>query len=210
MIEFQIFYFHKLNRQFFDLESENDSFSFQTKIKFEKNFEYHNHERELINQKIQKYAGYELIDKEPYFLNGIIRKFKPKKCLEIGVSRGGSSIIILNALKDINSSFLISLDINDNVYNNQTLKTGFAVKKYFPELAYNKWKLYTGRQPHIFFFLLKMKFDFLFLDTVHLAPGEIINFLEVLPFLEDNAIIILYYMTLLSIFLLLITIIQNQ
>ena len=72
------------------------------------------------------------------------------------------------------------------------MKTGYKVKKYFPELAYNKWKLYTGRQPHIFLSLLKLKFDFLFLDTFHLAPGELINLIEVLPFLGDNAIIVLH------------------
>jgi predicted O-methyltransferase YrrM len=34
------------------------------------------------------------------FINGIIRKIKPKKILELGVAFGGSSIIILNAIKD--------------------------------------------------------------------------------------------------------------
>ena len=32
----------------------------------------------------------------------------------------------------------------------------------------------------------------MFLDTSHLAPGELINFIEVLPFLNENAIIILH------------------
>ena len=156
------------------------------KKNFEKNFDYHRYEKELITEKIQKYAGYEQNDNEPYFLNGIIRKFKPKKCLEIGVAKGGSSVIILNALKDINKSFLISLDIRENYYINQSLKTGFIVKKYFSELANNKWRLYTGKQPHIFLSKLNLKFDFLFLDTVHL------NILEVLPFLENSAIVVLH------------------
>ena len=30
---------------------------------------------------------------QPEFLNGIIRKFKPPKVLEVGINRGGSSII---------------------------------------------------------------------------------------------------------------------
>ena len=122
------------------------------KKNFEKNFDYHRYEKELITEKIQKYAGYEQNDNEPYFLNGIIRKFKPKKCLEIGVAKGGSSVI----------------------------------KKYFSELANNKWRLYTGKQPHIFLSKLNLKFDFLFLDTVHL------NILEVLPFLENSAIVVLH------------------
>ena len=165
---------------------END----QTKL-FNKYFEYHNYERELITEKIKNYAGYEQRSNEPYFLNGIIRKFKPKKCLEIGVARGGSSIIILNAIKDYNSS-LISLDIKENYYADKNFKTGYRVTKYFPELSKNKWKLFTGEQPHKFLIKLNLKYDFLFLDTVHLAPGELINIIEVLPFLENNAIIVLH------------------
>ena len=37
-----------------------------------------------------------------------------------------------------------------------------------------------------------MKFNFLFLDTVHLTPGELINIIEVFPFLEENAIVVLH------------------
>ena len=141
---------------------------------------------------MKKYAQWDQLNNEPYFINGIIRKFKPKNCLEIGVSRGGGSIIILNAIKDINDSRLISLDLSEDLYINNGQKTGCNVKKYFPELAENKWKLFTGKQPHIFLEKLNMKFDFLFLDTTHLAPGELINIIEALPFLNENAIVVLH------------------
>ena len=75
-------------------------------------FEYHLYKRETITEKMKKYAGWLMKSKEPYFINGIIRRYKPKKCLEIGVAFGGSSIIILNAIKDIKDSFLVSLDLN--------------------------------------------------------------------------------------------------
>ena len=154
------------------------------------NFKYHLYEREMISEKMIKYSGWLLKKNEPYFINGIIRKFKPKKCLEIGVARGGSSIIILNALKDINDSFLVSLDLKNRHFN---YYVGENVKKYFPELARNnKWQLYTGEQPHKFLEKLNLKFDFLFLDTVHFTPGELINIIEAIPFLEENAIIILH------------------
>ena len=42
------------------------------------------------------------------FINGIIRKFKPKKIVEIGVYYGGSSAVILNAIKDIEGAHLYS------------------------------------------------------------------------------------------------------
>lgn len=41
-----------------------------------------------------------------YFLNRLIRKYKSKILLEIGVCSGGMSTIILNAIKDSNDSFL--------------------------------------------------------------------------------------------------------
>ena len=130
-------------------------------------------------------------DKQYYLINGIIRKHRPKNCLEVGVARGGSSILILNAIKDIDNSRLVSLDLNTNFYMNNSLLTGYRVKQYFPELT-SKWQLFTGEQPHIFLKKLNIKFDFVFLDTAHISPGEIINFIEILPFLNENAIIVLH------------------
>ena len=174
---FVLYYFKKVKNIYF------------TGNKFDVTFEYHNYQRELITERMIKYSSWELLHNEPYFINGIIRKYKPKRCLEIGVSNGGSSIIILNAIKDINNSFLISLDLNSLLYYNEKFKTGYRVFKFFPELT-KKWKLYTGEQSHKFLEKLNIKFDFLFLDTAHFSPGELINIIEVLPFLKDNAIFI--------------------
>ena len=140
--------------------------------KFDINFKYQNYQREMITEEIKNYSLWQLGDFEPFFINGIIRKYKPKKCLELGVAAGGSSIIILNAIKDVKGSSLISLDINTELYCNHTLKTGYSVFQYFPKLT-KKWKLYTGQQPHIFLEQLNLKFDFLYLDTVHFSPGEL-------------------------------------
>ena len=157
---------------------------------FETNFKYHMFQREFISSKIKSHALFLLQKNEFYFINGIIRKLKPKNCLEIGVAYGGSAILILNALKDIKDSILVSLDLN-KIFGKDKLNTGYRVNKYFPELSKN-WKLFTGEQPHRFLEKLNIKFDLLFLDTFHLAPGELINFIEALPFLNENAIVILH------------------
>ena len=73
--------------------------------KFDIYFNYHYFQREIITQKMKVFSSWQLKNNEPYFINGIIRKYKPKKCLEVGVALGGSSIVILNALKDIKDSF---------------------------------------------------------------------------------------------------------
>ena len=163
--------------------------------KFDKKIDYINYESNIITKKIKKYAGWMLWnDNQYYFINGIIRKYKPKNCLEIGVARGGSSILILNAIKDIKNSFLVSLDLNKKLYFKKKYETGYRVKKYFPELTKN-WQLFTGEQPHIFLQNLNLTFEFVFLDTAHISPGEFINLIEKLPFLNENAIIILHDIT---------------
>ena len=159
--------------------------------KYDINFKYENYESDIITNKIKRESGWILTEGEAKFINGIIRKNKLKNCLEIGVANGGSSILILNAIKDIDNSILVSLDINDKVFNDPTKKVGYRVNEYFPELNKN-WKLFTGDQPHKFLVKLNMKFDFLFLDSAHVAPGEIINFIEALPFLNENAIVVVH------------------
>ena len=99
--------------------------------------------------------------------------------------------MILNAIKDIPNSSLISLDLNTQLFYNPSQKTGYRVNEFFPELTKN-WKLFTGQQPHKFLIKLNKKFDFVFLDTAHSAPGEILNFIELLPFLNENAIIVVH------------------
>ena len=137
-------------------------------LNYDVNFDYSNYERNIITKEIIKNSGWQLELMHAYFINGIIRKLKPKKCLEIGVSNGGSSILILNAIKDIKDSFLISLDINTQMYLNTDKKTGYRVYDFFPDLT-KKWKLFTGDLPHKFLVQLNETFDFLFLDTAHMA-----------------------------------------
>jgi predicted O-methyltransferase YrrM len=158
-------------------------------IDFDNNFDYINYERDLISEKMKKNAGWRLKLEEAAFINGLIRKHKPKNILEIGVARGGSAVLILNAIKDIPDSRLVSIDLFSNY--NISEKIGHLVNEKFPELM-DKWKLYTGDMPHKFLSNLNLKFDCFFLDTAHITPGEFFNFIEALPFLNDNSIVILH------------------
>ena len=155
------------------------------------NFDFENYENNIITDKMKKEAGWIMSQREANFINGIIRKIRPINCLEIGVASGGSSILILNAIKDIENSNLISLDLNKQLFLNQTKRTGHRVNEYFPELM-KKWKLFTGDLPHKFLSKLNIKYDFLFIDTAHITPGEILNFIEALPFLNENSVIVIH------------------
>ena len=98
---------------------------------------------ELIKNK-NFFKKSEMSDGDRQLLNGIIRESKPKKILEIGVSAGCSSAIILNAIKDIKDAKLYSIDYRDTYFQDQSKKIGYIVEEEFPNLINNNWKLYTG------------------------------------------------------------------
>lgn len=102
---------------------------------YDNDFNYVAYENNIVTTKMIKNSGWLFGGNTPYFINGLIRKFKPKKCLEIGVANGGSSILILNAIKDIPDSSLISLDLNTQLFIDRSKKTGYRVNQYFPELT---------------------------------------------------------------------------
>ena len=125
------------------------------------------------------------------FINGLIRKYKPKKLLEIGVCSGGMSSAILNAIMDIKGAFLNSCDLETKHYLNSSFDIGCVVKNNFPEFM-NKWKLYTGNTTAAFIEEIGNNIDFAFIHTAHVMPGEVLNMIEIFPFLKKNAIIALH------------------
>ena len=138
-----------------------------------------------IEDKLEGYI--EMTKDERKFLNGLVRKYKPKKIVEIGVSGGGSSALILNAVKDIPEAKVYSIDRYDYWYKDRSKKSGWIVKEKFPELV-DKWKMYVGNTAE-FIETIGNNIDFAFIDTMHITPGEMLNWLEVLPFLKEEAIV---------------------
>ena len=139
--------------------------------------------RDILNK------GHSLIEIEQlFFINGLIRKYKPKKILEIGVCTGGISATILNAIKDIDGAMLYSCDLETKDYINNNLEIGHIVKDYLPNLT-NKWKLFTGNTTSAFIEEIGGDIDFVIIDTAHVMPGEVLTLIEILPFLKKNAII---------------------
>lgn len=132
-----------------------------------------------------------MTETESYFLNGIIRYYKPKKVLEIGVASGTSSAVILNAIKDIEGAKLYSVDLSQRHYTMKNKQTGFAVEEFFPELSnLNKWELKTGKLVHEFIDEIGDGIDLCLIDTIHERPGEILDYLMVLPYLSPNCVVV--------------------
>ena len=109
----------------------------KNKTRYDIDFNYVDYENNIITTNMINNSGWQLVGNQPYFINGLIRKFKTQNCLEVGVANGGSSVLILNAIKDIPDSSLISLDLNTQLYYDQSKKTGYIVNQYFPELKKN-------------------------------------------------------------------------
>ena len=144
-----------------------------------------------VKNKFNYYEGNLLMGlHEFYFVNGLIRIYKPKKLLEIGVCSGAMSAVILNSIKDIKEAMLYSCDLEKKQYVNNKYEVGQFVKIKFPELM-NKWKLYTGNTTAAFIEDIGGNIDFVYIDTAHVMPGEVLNIIEILPFLNKNAIIAL-------------------
>lgn len=136
----------------------------------------------------------EMSREEHGFLCGIIRLCNPKKILEIGVAEGGTTAVIMTALNKLKlSSEVISVDINKNLYCNSQLETGYVYKLL--------QKTIEGNSSHKFLFghtvarwleHIGGNIDFVIIDTTHILPGELLDFLAIYPFLSKDAMIILH------------------
>ena len=65
------------------------------------------------------------------------------------------------------------------------------VQEKFPELM-NKWTLYTGGLTSEFIETIGDGIDLVFIDTMHVTPGEMLDWLMVLPFLKNEAIVVFH------------------
>jgi predicted O-methyltransferase YrrM len=132
----------------------------------------------------------EMSQQQQQFLNSLILRKKPLKVLELGVSAGGSSIVILNALKEIPGSKLYSVDAMEKYYKTKEQDSGFFVDNY-PDLKAN-WQLFTGGWASKFIEQIGGDIDFCLIDTMHSNPGEILDFLIVLPYLKADALVVFH------------------
>jgi len=155
-----------------------------------KNVESYDHQYLMeIQSKINNHIYLPLPERD--FLNGMIRKIKPKKVVEIGVANGGSSAIILNAIKDVEGAHLYSIEKSIDFIYDKTKKSGYLIKEKFQNLM-DKWTFYPGGITAEFIEKIGGEIDVVFIDTVHFTPGEMLDWLQVLPFLKEEAIVILH------------------
>lgn len=156
-------------------------------VKFEE------YERECLDQIYDIVAPHsDMAKNERYFVNGIIRYLKPVKILEVGISKGGGTAIILNAIKDFPHSQLISADYCEKYYGGGTDKlSGWLVDEKFSHLK-DKWTVYRGGDVSRYVERVGGDIDLLVLDTAHIHPWETLNFLCILPFMKRDSWCVLH------------------
>lgn len=139
---------------------------------------------------IEKYV--EMTKTECEFLYNLILEKKPKKILEIGVSSGASSHLILNALGELSQdSTLYSVDISTCYYKDKSKSVGFLVSELNGSVPEN-WNLLCSGTSATFIEKISSGIDFVFLDAAHGIPGEVLDFLTVYPYCNDNVTFVLH------------------
>ena len=138
----------------------------------------------------------EMNEFESAFLCGALKTFRQKKILEIGIAGGASTAIILQALEDLGEPYeMHSVDVEEKFYGNNSLPTGFmamfAKEKIFGRL-HGTHEFHFGKVLPQVIDEIGGEIDFVILDTVHNLPGEILDFIAVLPYLKENAVVVLH------------------
>lgn len=139
----------------------------------------------------------ELTNEELGFICGLVREYRPNKIVEVGVSAGGTSAVVLNCLSQLKlTSNFYSVDLAYTYHYDTSKECGFQIKDALQILGGTQHhQLYLGKTisevlPEICMDSAD-KIDMLILDTVHYLPGELLDFVVCLPYLSENAVVIL-------------------
>lgn len=139
----------------------------------------------------------EMTQFESAFLCGVLRKFQPRKIVEVGIAGGGTSAIISSCMCDICTDFeLHSIDYYEEFYRDPSKKTGYIGFQADDFLSKTKkqfvHKYWLGDVACSFVEKIGDNIDCIILDTVHSMPGEILDFLTMLPYLKNGGVLILH------------------
>ena len=88
--------------------------------------------RKVLNRLSSKGWGAEMSERQSGFLCGLIKEFKPKRILEIGVAAGGTTAIMLNCISMLGlETSIVSIDVSVDYYRDTNKKTGYLAFRHF-------------------------------------------------------------------------------
>lgn len=118
----------------------------------------------------------------------------PKKVLEVGVAAGGTTAVVMNCLSMNSDSEMYSVDLNTRYYKSpEKAETGYLYRQIEDQMDFGiRHTFLLGKSLPYWLEEIGRDIDFVILDTVHSMPGELLDFLCILPYLSENAIIVVH------------------
>lgn len=123
------------------------------------------------------------------FLSGLLKRIKPHKIVELGVAEGGTTRMILKTLEMMEHKCkMFSVDLEEIYKGN---KVGYTITE-DDKNEYVDHTLMLGKYLMDRLEEIGPDIDFLILDTTHLVPGDILEFLCALPYLTKDAYVVVH------------------
>lgn len=86
---------------------------------------------------------------------------------------------------------LYSIDSMKQFYRDPSLPVGHqALSKY--KMRDDRWSMISGKDPAQAMPEINVKFDFCIIDTYHHHPVEVLNYISVLPWLNEGAVVVMH------------------
>ena len=109
---------------------------------------------------------------------------------------GATTAIILQSLENLGEPYeMHSVDIAEKFFRDPSKATGFmaafAKEKIFGRL-HGTHEFHLGKVLPQIIDDLGGDIDFVILDTVHMLPGEVLDFIAVLPYLKEDALVVMH------------------
>ena len=123
------------------------------------------------------------------YVMGLVKHFKPRTMLEIGVSAGLTSGAMLVASHTYDEDAMVyGIDLADDVYYQPAKKIGALVDEAYPELR-SRLRLLLGKTCTDVPDLFEEPIDFVYVDTLHSHPWPTLDVLNSLTRLREGGII---------------------
>ena len=130
------------------------------------------------------------------FLCGLIKEKRPHKIVEVGISAGATTAIILKCIQLLaleDECEVFSVDISKPYYKNNGKRSGYLADELLNEEGgHFKHTFLLGKRLPEVIDRIGSDVDFVILDTVHTMPGEILDFLTIFPYLKLGATVVLH------------------
>lgn len=140
----------------------------------------------------------EMSDDDWGFICGLLKMFKPHTIVEVGIAEGGTSILLDLCMQmlGLEEYSISSVEKSERYYFDKDKISGYEYQRAVDSgiIKNDHHQFYLGKTlPEVIEKITgRGKIDFLILDTAHHAPGELLDFILAIPFLEENGVICLH------------------